>query len=280
VRVRVLGSGSSGNATLVECLGTRLLIDAGLGPRELADRLVSAGIDPASIDAIVLSHEHGDHARGAASFSKKWGVRIMATTGTYAAVGLGAVTIAGFDTLRPGQAYRVGALIVRTVAVPHDACEPLAFVVEGGGCSFGHATDLGHIDAALVRAFRFCDAVLIESNYDPTLLANGPYPWALKERIFGARGHLSNADVARYLATGLGDSCRHVVLAHLSEKNNHAELVQVAASGGLVRRGRGDVPVTLTDRFGTDWIDVPPPLGLPRSEPALAASAGRQLRLF
>jgi phosphoribosyl 1,2-cyclic phosphodiesterase len=278
VRIRVLGSGSSGNATLIESEGTRLLIDAGLGPRELADRLVSAGIDPASISAVVLSHEHGDHSKGAASFSRKWGVRIMATSGTYAAAGLGAATIAGFDALVPGQAYRVGALFIRTVAVPHDAEEPLAFVVEGAGRSFGHATDLGHIDSALVRAFRFCDAILVESNYDPTLLANGPYRWALKERIFGAHGHLSNADVAKYLATGLGDSCRQVVLAHLSEKNNHAELVRVAAEGGLRRRGRGDVPVTLTDRFGTDWIDVPPPLGRPRPEPA--ASAGRQLRLF
>jgi phosphoribosyl 1,2-cyclic phosphodiesterase len=270
-----MGSGSSGNATLVECEGTRILVDAGLGPRELADRLVSAGIDPASIAAIVLSHEHGDHVKGAASFSRKWGVRIVATRGTYAAAGLGVAEIAGHDPLTLFQPLQLGPLAITGVPVPHDAEEPVAFVIRGGGCRLGHATDFGHVSRAIADAFRLCDAVLIESNYDPTLLANGPYPWALKERIFGSRGHLSNADVARYLAQDLGDSCRRVVLAHLSEKNNHPELVQASAAAALARRGRGSVHVELTGRDGTDWIEVAP--GLPG---AGAPPRGEQLRLF
>lgn len=111
-RFRVLGSGSSGNATLVEADGTRILIDAGLGPRSLAERLQSAGVDPASLDAVFLSHEHSDHARGAPGFSSKWGVRLCGTRGTYAAAGLGAVDIAGYDVIEAGVPRTVGALTV------------------------------------------------------------------------------------------------------------------------------------------------------------------------
>jgi phosphoribosyl 1,2-cyclic phosphodiesterase len=272
MRFRVLGSGSSGNATLIECGGTRILIDAGLGPREMAERLRSAGVDPASLSAIVLSHEHADHAKGAASFSRKWGVRIAATRGTYAGAGLAVTEIAGYDVLDPLVPRTIGELRVTAIPVPHDALEPVAFVVQGDGSRLGHATDLGHVDARLVDAFRFCDALLMESNYDPTLLANGPYPWSLKERIFGPRGHLSNADVGRYLATGLGDSCRQIVLAHLSEKNNHPELARVAAEGALTRRGRGGVRLALTDRDGTGWMDL-------HSAPE-ALPSGAQMRLF
>jgi phosphoribosyl 1,2-cyclic phosphodiesterase len=273
LRFRVLGSGSSGNATLVEAQGTRVLLDAGLGPRELAERLESAGVDPASIAAVFLSHEHGDHARGAASFSRKWGVRLAGTRGTYAAAGLGAETIAGYDVLEAGGSRVVGALSVRAVPVPHDGAEPVAFVVSWGGACFGHATDLGHVNRGLVEAFRPCQAVLIESNYEPVMLRDGPYPWSLKERILGGRGHLSNADVARYLAGGLGVACRRVTLAHLSQKNNHPEVALATAETGLVRGGRSEVRVTLSDAQGTDWIAVEAAEGAPRSGP-------QQLRLF
>jgi phosphoribosyl 1,2-cyclic phosphodiesterase len=271
VRFRVLGSGSSGNCTLVECGDTRIVIDAGLGSRELAERLTSAGVDPASLSAIVVSHEHGDHIKGAASFSKKWGVRIAGTRGTCAAAGLGAAEIAGYDVLQAGVTWNVGALAILCVPIPHDAAQPVAFVVTGDGRRLGHATDFGHVDRKLVDAFRFCDAVLMESNYDPTLLASGDYPWSLKDRIFGPLGHLSNADVAKYLGTSLGDACRRVVLAHLSESNNDPALALQAAEQALHRRGRGGVDIDVTTREGTGWIDLPPPQ---------AAADGNQLRLF
>src|SRR6185295_5393959 len=143
-RFRVLGSGSSGNATLVEAAGTRILIDAGLGPRELAERLQSAGVDPASLAAVFITHEHGDHSRGAASFSRKWGVRLSGTRGTYAAAAFGACEIAGYDVVSAGMSVKAGALSVTAVRVPHDAAEPVAFVVAHGDHSLGHATDLGH----------------------------------------------------------------------------------------------------------------------------------------
>ena len=125
----------------------------------------------------------------------------------------------------------------------------------------------------LARAFRGCDAVLIESNYEPAMLRDGPYPWALKERILGPLGHLSTGDVARYLADGLGEHCRQVVLAHLSQKNNHPEVAMLAAEEGLRRGGRGDVTLGLAGASGTDWIQVRSPQERPEG-------AAAQLRLF
>ena len=268
LRFRVLGSGSTGNATLVEAGETRILIDAGLGPRSLAERLQDAGVDPASLAAIFVSHEHSDHARGAASFSRKWGVRLAGTRGTYAAAGLGACEIAGYDVISAGETATVGALRVTAVRVPHDAAEPVAFVVGYGDDCLGHATDLGHLSGEVVEAFRDCRALLVESNYDPALLRDGPYPWSLKERILGAQGHLSNGDVARYLAVDLASACEQLVLAHLSQKNNHPELVRMSAEQALDRAGRDDVALTITNAEGTGWVDVAP------------ARAPEQLRLI
>jgi phosphoribosyl 1,2-cyclic phosphodiesterase len=273
LRFRVLGSGSTGNATLVECGAVRILIDAGLGPRELAERVESAGVDPGSLAAVFLSHEHQDHARGAASFSKKWGVRLCGSRGTYAAAGLGAEDIAGYDVLEPGVARAVGALTVLGIPVPHDAAGPLAFVLEGDGHSLAHATDFGHVSRGVADGFRDCDAVLIESNYDAVMLRDGAYPWSVKERILGSRGHLSNDDVARYLFRDLGESCRMVLLAHVSQQNNHPELVRMTAETALRRRGRTEVRLDLAGADGTGWIDVGTPAGA-------AGRAPRQLRLF
>ncbi len=272
LRFRVLGSGSTGNATLVEGDGTRILVDAGLGPRSLAERLESARVDPTSLAAIFVSHEHGDHARGAAAFSAKWGVRLCGSRGTYAAAGFGAEDVAGYDVLSPGETRQVGSLVVTAIAVPHDAASPVAFVIACNGHTFGHATDLGHIGPALVGAFRRCDAVLVESNYDPAMLRDGDYPWSIKERILGPNGHLSNADVGRYLGDGLGETTSTVVLAHISQKNNHPELVRMTAEEVLRRRGRTEVRLELTEAEGTDWI----PVGRSGSEPMRKG----QLRLF
>jgi phosphoribosyl 1,2-cyclic phosphodiesterase len=196
-------------------------------------------------------------------------VRLAGTRGTYAALGLAAEEVAGYDALTPGVAWRIGSLSVTPVGVPHDAAEPLAFVIAEAGVAFGHATDLGHLSRGVVEALRACHALLIESNYDPAMLRDGPYPWSLKERILSPLGHLSNGDVARYLASGLPLACRRLVLAHLSQKNNHPELVRMAADEALRRAGRSEVAVTVCEREGTGWIEI-------------AADAPRraQLRLF
>jgi phosphoribosyl 1,2-cyclic phosphodiesterase len=273
IRFRVIGSGSAGNATLVEGGGARVLLDAGLGPRQLAERLQSAGVDPASLDAVLLSHEHGDHARGAFAFAVKWGMPLAGTRGTQRAAAFETSRLPGYLPLEPGESRSFRRLTARAVGVPHDAARPLAFVLSEGQSCFGHATDLGHVSRGLVEAFRECDALLVESNYDPSLLRDGPYPWALKERILGPFGHLSNEDVARFLEKGMGAFCARVVLAHLSQKNNHAELALMSAEDALRRAGRREVAVTSAAPEGTDWITVP----------ARAAGKDRtppQLRLF
>jgi phosphoribosyl 1,2-cyclic phosphodiesterase len=248
------------------------MIDAGLPPRELAERLQSAGVDPASLTAVLLSHEHNDHARGAGAFSKKWGVPLAGSRGTYAAAGLGGDGIAGYEVLEARAERALGSFTVRALPVPHDAAAPTAFVISCSEASLGHATDFGHLNRGLVDGFRGCDAVLIESNYDPGMLREGPYPWSVKARIAGGYGHLSNEDTARYLAEGLGEACHAVVLTHLSETNNHPEVARLCAEAALRRRGRTEVRLEISAREGTDWLDVrpaPPGRGAPR-----------QLRLF
>jgi phosphoribosyl 1,2-cyclic phosphodiesterase len=259
LRFCILGSGSTGNATLIEAGTTRLLVDAGLGPRVLAERLQAVGVDPASLAAVLLSHEHNDHARGAVPFVRKWGMPLAGSRGTYAAAGLGAEDLPGYVVLRAEEPQSFGSLKVECVPMPHDAAGPAAFVVSANGSSLGHATDLGHVSAPVARAFRRCRAVLIESNYDPSLLRDGPYPWSLKERILGPRGHLSNQDAARYLAEELGESCRAVVLAHLSQQNNHPELALMAAEASLSRRGRSEVRLRVAGPSGMGWLEVGPP---------------------
>ncbi len=273
-RFRVLGSGSDGNATLVEAGGARVLLDAGLGPRQLAERLASAEVDPASLDAILVSHEHGDHARGASAFSRKWGVPVAGSRGTLAAAGLVSERLPPLALVEPGTTLAFARLTVRAVAVPHDAARPLAFVLAAAGATFGHATDIGHLARPLVEALRGCDAILLESNYDPVLLRDGPYPWSLKERILGPRGHLSNGDVARLVEKGLGAECRQIVLAHLSRRNNHPELALQAAEEALSRAGRRGVRLTVANASGSDWITVRP------VRSGGARDSERQMRLF
>jgi len=256
LRFRVLGSGSEGNATLVEAGGARVLLDAGLGPRQLVERLQTAGVDPGSLDGVLVSHEHGDHARGAAAFSRKWGVPLLGTRGTFAAAAFDPATLPELQPIEPGETRTIREMSVRAIAVPHDAARPVAFVIRAGELSLGHATDLGHLSRAFVEAFGGCDAILVESNYDPALLRDGPYPWSLKERILGPFGHLSNGDVARLLEKGLGEACQRVVLAHLSRKNNHPELALFASEEALARGGRRGVQLTLAGVHGTDWITV------------------------
>ena len=272
LRFKVLGSGSEGNATLVEGGGARVLLDAGLGSRQLAERLVSAGVDPESVDAVFVTHEHGDHARGARTFSARHGVPLVGTRATFLAAGWEGAKLAGYEAMSAGETRSIGRLLVKALAVPHDAAGPLAYVVSCGPASLGHATDLGHLGKRLVEAFRGCDALLVESNYDPALLRDGPYPWSLKERILGPLGHLANADVARLLEKGLGPRCRSVVLAHISRKNNHPELALQAAEEALGRARRADVRLTLAAPEGTEWLSVTATRAAPVFE--------GQLRLF
>jgi len=235
LRVVPLGSGSGGNATLVELGGARVLVDAGLSARTLARRLVALGVEPGSLDGVLLSHEHGDHARGAEGFSKRFGVPVHAASETLRALDLSHVHLAAWAPFVPGEPFEVRGIRVDPFPVPHDAARPVGFVLARDGRRVGVATDLGHATTLVIERLRGCDVLVIESNYDPTMLRDGPYPWALKQRVGGRTGHLSNVEAAELLSDVVDDRLKAVVLAHLSEHNNTPALARRTAAAALAR---------------------------------------------
>ncbi len=247
-RVVALGSGSSGNATLLEFGRRRLLIDAGLSARDLAARLDAVGVAPGTIDAIVLSHEHHDHARGMERFAVKHGIPVFTTPETLAALNLAPRHLPAWHAFDSRTAFDVAEVRVRPFAVPHDAVDPVGFVVEGEGVRIGIATDLGHATTLVLTSLARCHVLLVEANHDDDMLIGGPYPWALKQRIGGRLGHLSNAEAAALLAAAVDDDCQAVVLAHLSESNNTAERARGAVAEALAAAGRGRVPMRVAER--------------------------------
>jgi phosphoribosyl 1,2-cyclic phosphodiesterase len=237
VRVLPLGSGSHGNATLVQFGSTRLLIEAGLSAKTLAKRLEAVGVEPKSVTAVVLSHEHQDHACGAERFSRMYGVPVACTVETLDALDLSPVHLAAWLPLEPGRALDLGAVVVEPFVVPHDAARPVAFVLTGEGTRVGIALDLGHATTLVVERLRGCQVLMIEANHDDRMLQAGSYPWHLKQRIGGRMGHLSNEEAARLLERVVDEGCRGVVLAHLSESNNTPALARDAAARALQRAG-------------------------------------------
>jgi phosphoribosyl 1,2-cyclic phosphodiesterase len=244
MRVVPLASGSRGNATLVEfdrpghLFGpTRLLVDAGIAAREIARRLEQVGVTPASIRALLLSHEHEDHARGAASFSRRHGVPVLSTAGTLDALDASPSHFAGWHRLVAGRTVPIDGVEVEPFTVSHDAADPLGFVVRGAGLRFGIATDLGQATAEVVERLRGCHVLMVESNHDDRMLAAGPYPRQLKRRVAGPLGHLSNEEAGSLVAQTAVSECRVVVLAHLSEQNNTEALARRAVGGALRRAG-------------------------------------------
>lgn len=237
MRVTVLGSGSRGNAIVIESGGQRVLVDAGFSLRALATRLAAARMAPESIDALVLTHEHTDHASGAADACAKWGWPVVATAGTLAA--LPAIPAPAGSVLVAGALSTIGALHLLPLAVSHDAREPVALVFTDGrsGARAAIALDLGRAPAELVAQLGPLDVLVVEANHDTDRLAAGPYPAMLKRRIAGGAGHLSNAQAAALVAACVPAGLGRVVLAHLSETNNAPALALGAVRTAL--RGAG-----------------------------------------
>lgn len=231
----LLGSGSSGNATLVSDGDTHILVDVGLSGRETVRRLAQCGIKPEQISAIVLSHEHGDHCRGIAPFVKHLNLPVFLTDGAYAASGL-SLEEPKHQRIETGRAFEIHGILFTPFAVPHDAAEPLAVTIEKDGVKIAIVLDLGYVSNLVVERLKGCDAIVIESNHDVNMLKVGPYPWALKQRVMSRRGHLSNEMVADYLINGFDGKARLVVLAHLSENNNLPELALLSARRALEER--------------------------------------------
>ncbi|HWO89170.1 MAG TPA: MBL fold metallo-hydrolase [Gemmatimonadales bacterium] len=250
MRLTVLGSGSRGNALLLEHGDSALLVDAGFSFRELCSRCEAAGRDPARITAIVLTHEHGDHARGAAVAAARWGVPVAASRGT----------LAKLDEELPAETQRIALEVTRPVELAglsvhcfptaHDAAEPLALVlVSPEGRSIGVAYDVGSPTVALRHALRSLDAMVIEANHDEVLLRAGAYPPSVRSRIAGRGGHLSNRQAAELLADAAHSGLSLVVLAHLSVECNRPELAEKAARRALARTAfRGRIIVASQDQ--------------------------------
>jgi len=240
MRSWVLGTGSNGNAVLLEAGGSYVLVDAGLPIRTLVRRLARVHVAPQQIEGVVLTHEHTDHARAAVAGARMFGWRLVATRGTVAAYA--ALMTAGIDTIRVGERVVLSTMEIDTIPVPHDAAAPIAIVATATRSGFrtGVAYDLGRATDAVRRGLTALDVLIIESNHDDVLLRTGPYPRSVANRIAGPHGHLSNAEAADLVRTVAHRGLTHVVLAHLSANCNEPALALRTMAGALARtRARG-----------------------------------------
>jgi phosphoribosyl 1,2-cyclic phosphodiesterase len=246
VKVWVLGSGSSGNAVLIECGDSRILVDCGFGTRTLAGRLKDIGVAPASIEACIITHEHNDHICGAAAGAKKWGWQLYASRGTMNA--WPALVEARCVQLAVGAPFMLERMEVTTSLVPHDAAMPIGVRVTSSatGASVVVCTDLGHVNDGVRTLCKDADLLVLESNHDEGMLRAGPYPPSVRARIGGRVGHLSNRACAQLARDAVHKNLAHVVLAHLSENcNDHGMAHRATANTLSQTRYRGAVSVAM-----------------------------------
>ena len=251
MRIASLGSGSRGNATLVQYRDTTLLVDNGFSLKQFTRRLERLEIELEAIDAVLLTHEHGDHSGGVERLCARHEIPLWTAVGTARAA---LSPDFEYQRLVAGRAVIIGGIEIIPVTVPHDASEPLQFIFHqlDNGKRLGILTDTGHITRHIVEAFSCLDALLLEFNYDVEMLASGPYPDMLKQRVGGNLGHLSNdqsLDLLRQIDT---DSLNCLIAAHISEKNNRSSIVDQ-----LIRQiGDVPVPVLADQEAGFDWISI------------------------
>lgn len=224
MRFASLGSGSKGNATLVEAGDTCLLLDCGFSARELERRLTMLQLDGTRLNGILVTHEHGDHIKGVWTLARRHKLPVYMTGGT--AKVAAAPSDIDLHLITPQQSFQVGGIDVLPVAVPHDAREPVQFVFNYAGLKLGVLTDLGHISSHVLECYQGCDGLLVEANHDPVMLADGPYPYTLKQRVGGDWGHLNNDQTAGLLKAVEPRSLQALVVGHISQQNNALGVVQ------------------------------------------------------
>jgi len=238
--VTILGSGSAGNCALVETPACRLLVDGGLSARQIRARLEAASIEPVAIDAILITHEHIDHTSGLNVFCKKFGTPVYCNALTADAIrhSEGENEGKNFRVFQTGADFTVGDITVQTFSVPHDAADPIGYVLHHGGASLGFCTDLGFATKLVHERLRNAGTVVIETNHDEKLLQeDSRRPWPVKQRIMSRHGHLSNAAAAEVLASLTSHGLRRAILGHLSRDCNTPELALGTVRGRLAADG-------------------------------------------
>lgn len=226
LRFASLGSGSSGNATIVSDGTTHILVDCGFSVRETTYRLSRLGLALTDLTALLVTHEHSDHIRGVPLLARRCAIPVYMTRGTYESRALG--NIPQLTLISSDQPFAIGEITVQPVPVPHDAREPVQYVFRRAGRSLGILTDLGSIDHCVLAAYGGCDALLLEANHDRHMLTVGPYPMSLKRRVAGPWGHLSNEQAVAFLEQIDTDRLQHLVVGHISRKNNSIALAAAA----------------------------------------------------
>ncbi|MGH8454138.1 MAG: MBL fold metallo-hydrolase, partial [Nevskiales bacterium] len=231
MRFAYLGSGSRGNAALIQAGATTLMVDCGFSLADSERRLARLGVNPGSLSAIVVTHEHGDHINGVARLACKYRIPVWLTHGTHAGWPGNNVPLLGFCSAH--TAFTVGDIEVQPYPVPHDAREPCQFVLSDGARRVGVLSDAGHITPHIRASLSGCHALLVECNHDPEMLANGPYTESLKQRVGGPLGHLSNGQTADLLREIDLTQLQHLVVAHISETNNTPALARAAVAAAM-----------------------------------------------
>ncbi len=243
VSVSVLASGSRGNCALVATSSTRILVDAGLSGRETFKRLRALGERTEEISAILITHEHSDHVAGLQRLATKLNVPVFLTAPTHHAWSRavrdedGAIPeLPKSEHFSAGRGFRIGDIEVMPFGIPHDAVDPVGFTFHAEGVKIGFATDLGYIPRNVPEHLRRCSVLVIESNHDLEMLRSGSYPWSVKQRVMSRVGHLSNDALAEFFSNDYDGGAEYIVLAHLSEQNNHPERARAAAEQALSGR--------------------------------------------
>ncbi len=223
MQVAIVGSGSKGNATLIRSQSTTLLVDCGFTVKETCARLAKLGVSGQQIDAVLVTHEHGDHIKGVGALARRFDLPVFMTSGSYRADKLGEVT--KLELINAYQEFQVGDIQVQPYPVPHDAQEPSQFVFNDGAYKAGLLTDAGMITPHMVEVLQDCDGLILEFNHDWQMLQSGRYPWKLKQRVGSNYGHLNNLQSIELLHQVKHPGFKHLIAAHISEENNCKTLV-------------------------------------------------------
>ena len=240
VSVSLLASGSRGNCAIVASSTTRILVDVGISCRETFKRMRSLGESPGELSAILITHEHSDHVVGLQRLASKLNIPVFLTEPTHQAWNRSMRDEEGkvpelpkVEHFSSGRSFQIGDIAIKPFTIPHDAADPVGFTFRAEGVRIGYVTDLGYVPVSVRDHLHGCDVLVIESNHDVEMLRGGPYPWSVKQRVMSRVGHLSNDALAEFFTSDYDGGAAYVVLAHLSEQNNHPELARAAAEHAL-----------------------------------------------